>query len=350
MSKFKANYTLYIYSIGLLCFLSACQKPSPQEPVVSVPVTLADSLPSPAHNPISREGVALGKLLFHDPALSGNNSISCATCHVQPLGYADGQTLSTLGSSQQALSRHTLPLINLAWRKELFWDGGVKNLESVAFAPLLHPDEMAQNLKELPQELRQRKEYRLRFKTVFGSDSITNAMIARALAQYQRTLISGNSKYDRFIKDAAGFSELELKGLELFTKNCSGCHPPPFFTDDDYHHIGLDSVYQEGALGILQGRFRITRDSTDMGKFRTPTLRNVTATAPYMHDGRYPTLQHVLNHYREKVLPVPSLDPALLQDPQKPGLSLSSTEQTALIAFLHTLTDSAFLYQPSSVK
>lgn len=323
-------------------------QPENQRLQLDIPENLPQSVLSPSRNPISKEGIALGRMLFYDPVLSADNKVSCATCHRKSLAFSDGVALSRQGVSGDILLRHSPVLINLAWHNGYFWDGGAHDLESQVFGPLTHPDEMAQDLGQLTEELQGRYDYAARFRNVFN-DTIKSAYITRALAQFVRTLISADSKYDQYIRDeGAGLSEHERKGLKLFDKHCRNCHyygkgHDDFFTDHQYHNNGLDSTFSNDMHeGIFQGRFRITGDSADMGKFKTPALRNVALTAPYMHDGRFETLKDVLDHYDEGVVASSTLDSALYRN-NTPGLDLTRNKKNAIIAFLHTLTDEQFI-------
>ncbi|NJM94785.1 MAG: c-type cytochrome [Cytophagales bacterium] len=308
--------------------------------VLPVPRHLADGVPSPSRNPLSKKGIELGRMLFYDPLLSGNNQVSCATCHRQSLGFADGQALATSGVSGRTLLRHAPALVNLAWHPGLFWDGGASDLESQVFAPLTHADEMDQDLTELMQELKHSRDYEQRFVDVFGAGP-EPAYVARALAQFQRSLVSANSPFDRYLMGQRDLAPLEEQGLHVYEKKCASCHQPPFFTDFEYHNNGLDSSFADSSeLGLFQGRFRITGRADDLGKFKTPTLRNVAASAPYMHDGRLPDLKAVLDHYQKGIISSPSLDSALV------AFTFSDQEVAALLAFLLTLTDDEFLQLP----
>ncbi len=308
--------------------------------------------PEPPHNPTTVAGVALGRRLFYDPALSGNSQVACASCHRQSLAFADGVALSTRGVSGRALLRHVPSLVNTAWAQGLFWDGGATNLESLVFGPIAHPDEMAQTLKDLPAKLAQRPEYPPLFQAAFGTDSITVALVARALAQFQRSIVSFNSRFDRYLTLAqsvgAGqaaaqtFSANEVAGLAVFGAKCASCHPPPMFTDHLYHNNGLDTHFPAHDGGIYLGRFRISGDSAEMGQFKTPTLRNVAITAPYMHDGRFATLAQVVAHYAQGMKKSSTLEKNFQQGSHL-GLALSPSEQIDLITFFNTLTDSSLL-------
>lgn len=296
-------------------------------------------------NPFSEEGVELGRLLFYDKRLSGNNKISCGTCHRQDIAFSDALALANTGISGQTLHRTAPALINLAWANNgLFWDGGSTNLESQAFGPLTSPDEMGQNLAELVAELKAVPDYVSRFRRVF-SDEIKSAYIVRALAQFQRTFISGSALYDKYINKVPGaqLSPTELQGLSLVQQKCQGCHAGQLFTDNNYHNNGLDADFSDDSHeGIYQGRSRITYNPADLGRFKTPTLRNVMLTAPYMHDGRFATIEQVLGHYSNGVQPSPTADPLVMQNGGAAGIPLTTTEKQAIIAFLHTLTDTEF--------
>ncbi len=319
-----------------------------------VPVPDTYTLQVPAHfpappafddNPLSEVGVELGRLLFYDKRLSGNNKISCGTCHRQDLAFSDALALANTGISGQTLHRTAPALINLAWANNgLFWDGGSTNLESQAFGPLTSPDEMGQNLAELVAELNAVSDYVSRFRQVF-KDEIKSAYIVRALAQFQRTFISGSARYDKYVNKVPGvqLSPTELQGLSLIQQKCQGCHAGALFTDDDYHNNGLDADFSDDSHeGIYQGRSRITYNPTDLGKFKTPTLRNVMLTAPYMHDGRFATIEAVLDHYSNGVQVSPTTDPLVMQNGGTAGIPLTITEKLAIIAFLHALTDTEF--------
>ncbi|MCS7018386.1 MAG: cytochrome c peroxidase [Cytophagales bacterium] len=300
-----------------------------------MPLPLGDTVPQPAHNRATVEGVALGKMLFFDKRLSANKQLACVSCHQVEKSFADTAALTTRGVSGKPLMRHAPALINLAWSEHLFWDGGVRNLESLTFSPLRHPDEMAADLPALVAKLQAIPEYRQAFRAAFGTDSITAALISRALAQYQRTLIFANSRYDRVQRGLEQFNSLELEGWKIFQQHCARCHTPPLFTDGKFHRNGLPLPSLIDSAGILLGRQRISLQPADFGKYKTPTLRNIMVTAPYMHNGSLPDIAAVINHYR--TLP----DSARVAH-QLPDVRFRTANTNALIAFLHTLTDSSF--------
>lgn len=297
-------------------------------------------------NPLTKEGIELGRLLFYDTRLSGNNRLSCASCHRQNIAFSDEAALSNIGVSGKTLPRHAPALINLAWANHgLFWDGGSTNLESQAFGPLTSEDEMGQNLSELVYELSQVPDYVKRFKQVFTIE-INAASVVKALAQFERTLISGNAKYDQYVRKEKGaiLTMEELEGLSLVNAKCRSCHAGELFTDDQYHNNGIDRDFSNDMLdGIYQGRYRISYDLADLGKFRTPTLRNVLLTAPYMHDGRFDTIEEVLEHYHSGVKVSSTTDALLFQNSGEAGIPLSTKDKKAIIAFFGTLTDNSFI-------
>ena len=309
-----------------------------REPVqLDLPKNLGKRVPSPERNPLTQPGIALGKRLFFDPILSGNNQIACGTCHVPALAFSDGKVRS-VGASGKPLLRSTPALINLAFMDGYFWDGGAKDLESQVFGPLTSPDEMGQSPADLVVELSVHPTYVKAFAEAF-SDGLTIANIVRAIAQYERSLVSASSRYDHFVRNEPGgdLDPEERLGMARFSARCASCHVPDFFTDFGYHNNGLDDAYPEQDERVAWGRGRITHAPSDIGKYKTPTLRSVALTAPYMHDGRFATLRDVLDHYRHGVKPSKTLDP-LLAGPAEP---MDDAEARAIVAFLGTLTDDA---------
>lgn len=280
-------------AILVIFFILSCS-PQPKEVAFELSPYFADSIPYPQRNKFTPEGIALGKKLFFETKLSANNQVSCATCHLPDFAFSDTTAKTNRGISGKKLERNTPTLLNIAWAgKGLFWDGGAADLESLVFAPLAHQDEMGQDLKKLPQKLLSTKDYRSLFYQVFYQDTITNALIARALAQYVRTLTSEKTKYDLWVQDKAQFSKTEIKGYEIFEQQCASCHPPPLFSDHDFHKIS------EQANDFFLGRFRITADSADTGKFKTPNLRSLALSAPYLHDGSAENIQIAIKKHTQ---------------------------------------------------
>jgi cytochrome c peroxidase len=333
------------------CF-AACRKTDTSRGPIPVPQEVPAFFPTPAaniDNPLTQEGIELGRQLFYDKRLSGLNPLSCASCHHPDLAFTDGVALSQIGASGLPLHRNAPALFNMAWNSNgFFWDGGSTNLESQAFAPLTSPDEMHQNLFQLIDELKAVPDYVRRFEEAFSDGQISTGNIARALAQFQRTLVSAGSRYDRYRRrEGASLNTQELQGLQLVQQRCASCHDGELFTDNKYHNNGIDADFSnEDAEGIYQGRFRVTRNPADLGKFRTPSLRNLLFTAPYMHDGRFATLQEVLDHYDHGVKESTTLDPEMRQRAGQAGIPLDNNEKQAIIQYLATLTDTAFARNP----
>jgi cytochrome c peroxidase len=315
------------------------QKPTPYS--LDIPSSLPP-MSIPSSNPLTVEGIALGRKLFYDPILSGNNVQSCSNCHIQNTGFAEPFQHSTGIDGIQG-NRNAMPLINLGYQPNYFWDGGAADLESQALGPVANPIEMHETWENAVSELRNHAEYPGLFKKAFGIDQITSQFVVRALAQFERTMISGNSKYDRYVVGQENLSSQELLGLQIFTDpqkgDCNHCHVlGSTFSDFEYRNTGLDSI------PVDEGRFRITWNNSDKGKFKTPSLRNIEVTAPYMHDGRFMTLLECVEHYNSGFHYAPNLD-ANLYTVVKGRMSLSEME--AVVAFMKTLTDHEFLSNPN---
>lgn len=346
----RAIIILPLIIAGSLACRKAEDPPStPGDYNPGVPWNIDVSVPTVDRNPFSKKKIELGRMLFYDPILSSDNSISCATCHMQEKAFTDGIALSSLGVSGKQLFRHSPGLINVAWMPGLFWEGGAKDLESLAFGPITNPDEMGQDLRELENELNAHRDYPDLFEKAFGIQDISRVEVARALAQFQRILISGNSKYDQWVRSEnnISLSDAEERGLELFRQKCSSCHATDLFTDNGFHNNGLDDDFSNTSHEmIFLGRFRITFDSADLGAFKTPTLRNIMITAPYMHDGRFENIDDVLDHYSSGIKFSPSLDEILKDENSAVRMDLTLSEREDLKSFLNTLTDQDFLTNP----
>jgi cytochrome c peroxidase len=343
-SKVSFSKTGLVFILVGAGFLYACKEPTVENekkaPEYFIPVYSSSlrqqDFPQPARNRLSKEGVELGKALFFDPGLSADGTVSCAGCHLPEKAFSDGVALTTKGVSGKALHRHSPSLFNLAWHEGLFWDGGANDLESMVFGPLTHPDEMARDLKDVINYINNHEKYPQMFQQAFLTDTVTSSAIGRSLAQFMRTILSDHSRYDLWIQNKITLSTEELKGYKVYQEQCSSCHTEGLFTDLKYHNNGLDLVYANPAEleGLFQGRYRITLDSQDMGAYKTPSLRNLSLTAPYMHDGRFTSLEDVLDHYAEGIQSNKTLAPQL-----RNGILLSAREKVQLMAFLNTLND-----------
>ncbi|MDR6943764.1 cytochrome-c peroxidase [Mucilaginibacter pocheonensis] len=336
----------FVVGAGLL-FLAAVSSFSSNasgsaDPADSLLFRTPKNFPAPVYNfqgnHLTEAGFKLGRKLFYDPILSSDKSISCANCHQQFASFAQLDHPVSHGVDDCLGTRNTPTLINLAWEKEFMWDGGVNHIEISSMNALTNPCEMANNLPEIVKRLKQSESYPALFKQVFQTDEINSQLFFKAITQFIGTLVSANSKYDQVIRheNGAKFTDPELSGYALFKTNCAACHSEPLFTDQSYRNKGLDLKSDDA------GRDSITHLASDHGKFRVPTLRNVEVSSPYMHDGRFNTLEEVLEHYNSGVHNAPNLDPLLKQNGHL-GISLNKQQQSQLIAFLKTLTDRQFL-------
>ncbi len=285
-----------------------------------------DSIPFPVDNPYTPEKAALGKMLFFDTRLSRDGNLNCATCHNPTYGW-EVPFGRAIGAGGKPLGRHTPTVINLAWTKDFFWDGRAGSLEEQAGGPIQAPAEMDLKLSEAVQRLQVIKGYQDAFARAFGAEGITEATILKAIATYERTVVTADTLFDRWIGgDENALPESAKRGFALFTgkANCSACHSGWNFTDDKFHDIGLASN-DEGRMGV-------TRSEADRHAFKTPGLREIAARAPYMHDGGIATLEAVIAYYMTGGIRRPTL-----AEEVRP-LALSQQEITDLLAFLRSLS------------
>lgn len=294
---------------------------------------------------LTNEGVAFGKQLFFDKNLSSNKEVSCATCHFPELAFTHKISLANNGVSGNTLARHSPALFNLMWQDAFFWDGGAKNLEAQVLGPLTHSDEMNAELTEVLDYIIASEHYTKLYQAAFPKEDIKVKNIMQAIAQFEKTLISSNSWYDQSLTGQYVLTSNEKNGQLLFETNCASCHAAPLFQDQSYHNNGLDASFDYDFEDERLGRNRITNNPDDLGKYKTPSLRNIEVSAPYMHDGRFATLEDVLNHYSEGLTEGPSLDKSL--PIANNGFQFSNKEKSDIIAFLKTLTDPTFLNNPN---
>jgi cytochrome c peroxidase len=308
--------------------------------------------PIPLDNATTNEGVALGRMLFYDPILSGNGTQSCASCHLQSRAFTDAERYSR-GIDGSIGNRNAMPLFNLMWNPTFFWDGRDSSLEQQALHPIENPIEMKAKLEDVITKLNNHPSYPDLFNKAFGSKVITKQNLAKAIAQFERTIISCNSRYDKieanpFDKDT--FTTAELRGKLIFEGNnpstdgdCIHCHTAgTTFSDYGFKNNGLNEI------PLDSGRYYVTKKLSDIGKFKTPSLRNIALTAPYMHDGRFNTLEEVMDHYNTGFHATSQyLDPVMQVQVQG---RLTKTQRNDVIAFLNTLTDSTLITNPAYSK
>lgn len=292
----------------------------------------------PSDNPQTKEGIALGKKLFYDPILSGSGTLACAGCHAPQNSFSSTAMVGT---------RNAKVIVNLAWNTDgFFWDGRAPQFEDQAYQPVVHPLEMQTTWPAAVARLQASTEYPTLFKKAFGTTTIDSTLVVKAIAQFERTLISGDSKFDKYLRQETTLTSQELAGYNLFMTekaDCFHCHGSPqnpLWTDNKYYNNGLDSVFTD------VGREKVTNNPNDRGKFRSPTVRNLVFTAPYMHDGRFNTIDEVIDHYNSGMVNSPTLNSLLAGHLSQGGLQLTTQEKQSLKAFLLTLTDSSFVTNP----
>jgi cytochrome c peroxidase len=286
-----------------------------------------------ANNPLTEEGFQLGKKLFYDGRLSKDGNFACASCHQQFAAFATYDHDLSHGFHDQFTTRNAPGLFNLAWAKLYNWDGGVNHIELQALSPMTAPNEMAENVDSVLHKLRKDTTYLRMFKAAFGSSLINSQRMLKALAQFTGSLISSDSKYDKVKRGEATFNPTEARGYELFKARCNTCHSEPLFTDYSLRNNGL-------ALSDFlkdYGRMRITSNPADSLKFKVPSLRNLSVTFPYMHDGRLYSLYNVIDHYSRGMIQSPTLDSSL-----RKGIPFTTQEKNDIVYFLHTLNDTTF--------
>ena len=309
---------------------------SSESPQSDMPIGLSVLVPTPVDNPWTSEKIDLGRRLFFDDGLSGDGTVACASCHSPDLAFTDGRA-KAVGISKQSGRRNAPSLHNIAFRRSLFWDGRRGSLEEQALDPITNPVEMGNTLRAVVEYLTSDAEYPEMFERAYGSPNITLKRISQALASYERSLFSGGSAYDRYVtlNDDSALSESARRGLSLFTgkARCSHCHDQPFFTDQRFHNTGVSW----GQEPLDQGRYEQTGKEKDKGRFKVPSLRDISRTAPYMHDGSMKTLEAVVEFYSRGGNSNPFLDKTI-----KP-LHLTERDVEDLIEFLQSLTDERFM-------
>lgn len=307
----------------------------------------------PDDNPMTEQGVKLGRMLFFDPIISVDSSMTCASCHLPAQSFTDGLAKS-VGVVGLETPRSSMALVNLSLLNgDIFWDGRAASLEEQALLPIEAHDELNDSWENVELKLRRHPDYPRLFRAAFGIEypsEITRDLAVKAIAQFERILVSSNSKYDQVVwRNEGEFTEQEEEGFDLFLiedfqdlshPGCTHCHLGPNLTDNQFHNNGLDEVSDFTDFADF-GRGGANNVVFDNGKFRTPTLRNIALTAPYMHDGRFQTLEEVIDHYATGGHGFENENANLR------SFELTTEEKQALVAFLHTLTDTSFINNPA---
>lgn len=355
----KNKLTFFIVACaGLAVFLNGCKKhdpylddykPTPYE--LKIPQGFPD-MEIPADNPMTVEGVELGRKLFYDEILSLDYTISCGSCHAPNAAFSDHNQYSA-GVNGTLGNRQAMAIINVGWSYGFFWDGRAATLEQQVLGPVPNPVEMHLEWQNAVQRLQNHASYPYLFKKAFNTYEINKELVAKAIAQFMRTMISGNSKFDKIMRFEDNFTPEEAYGYDLFMRDkneaagivgadCFHCHPAPvyFQLNTEYMNNGLDASFTDLGRGGWNG------NAGDYGKFKTPTLRNIELSYPYMHDGRFATLDEVIEHYSTGVVSSATISP-LMKEVDNGGLLLPAYEKTCLKAFLKTLTDWDFINNPA---
>lgn len=305
------------------------------------PFVAPENWPKPAYdfrkNPLTSDKVALGRVLFYDPVLSQNSTISCASCHSVYNAFTHVDHALSHGIEDRIGTRNSPTLMNLAWHQSYMWDGAINHLDMQALAPISHPKEMNEKIETVVVKLQASATYRQLFYKAYGDSAVTGEHILKAIAQFLLTLVSAESKYDSVMRKQTSFTVQEQNGYQLFKQYCSSCHTEPLFTNLQFENNGLPV---DTTLNDF-GRMGITKNAQDSLRFKVPTLRNIEFSFPYMHDGRFKKLSQVLNHYTTGVRQGKTLSKQL----QQPVI-LTSNEKVDVLAFLLTLTDRHFLFNP----
>lgn len=331
------SFYIFFFLFGFLWVLYSFTQDKKDELKFVVPKGWPQPVYDISKNQITEAGFKLGRKLFFEPGLSRDSSINCSSCHLQFTGFTHVDHALSHGINGLKGIRNSPSLFNLAWSKNFMWDGAVNNLEVQPLSPITNPVEMDNTLQNVVDRLSSSASYRQHFKEAFGDTSITGQRILKAIAQFVVLFESYNSKYDKYMRHEEGneFSDQEKKGLQLFRNLCASCHKEPLFTTGDFENNGLPVDVELND----KGRMKITSDLNDYLKFKVPSLRNIVVSYPYMHDGRFKSLEQVLDHYAKGIIQSSTLAPQLREK-----LTLSEDDKKDIIAFLKTLTDNEFLF------
>lgn len=319
---------LFLIVIGLVqCKKDEAKLKDTPDPVTAVEMFIPPHFPQaiiPEDNPLTEEGIELGRRLYYDKKLHPDGNQSCADCHIQQYGFA-------------SVPANALPHVNLAWSTSFLWNGKLDG--SLEDAMLF---EITDFFPVETSTFQNDPEYVEMFEAAFGTEVVSKDLMSKAMAQFLRTVVSYNSKYDKFFRGEVQLSESEYRGYLLFNSesgDCFHCHALPLLADNQFHNTGLDSVFDASNWG----RYEVTGIKTDKGKFKTPTLRNVALTPPYMHDGRFQSLEEVVEFYNSQTLNSSTLDPIMTKPGKELGLQLSASDKADLVAFLKTFNDPILL-------
>ncbi len=296
-----------------------------------------------ANNPLTEKGFELGKKIFYDGRLASDGVVACGFCHLQENAFTHhGHTFSH-GVGDGVGTRNAPPIQNMAYQTQFFWDGAANHIELLSMGPISNEIEMNGNIINIINMMKNDADYKKLYSQAFPNKEINSEYMLKALGQFMTMLTSSNSRFDKYRRNETGgtLSAEEIEGYKVFNLKCASCHATDIFTDNSFRNNGLPI---NPAIKDV-GRFRVTEQENDKYKFKVPSLRNIEKTAPYMHDGRFYTLEGVLDHYSNGVVNTPNLDTSLSKNGTL-GIPISTTEKSQLVAFLKTLTDNEFLTNP----
>ncbi len=331
----KKTVTILFLFAGVLIAMYPVDQPRPLK--LEIPAGWPQPYDIFKNNQPTDAGFLLGRKLFYDGRLSRNGQFPCSSCHEQRAAFATFDHDFSHGFNNQFTTRNAPTLQNLAWQSSFHWDGKFHDLPSQAVSPMTAPNEMAANVDSVIIVLKKDKRYPGLFAKAFGTKEVNSERMFKALSQFMGMMVSADSKYDQMKKGTVKFNSSEEHGYKVFQQHCQACHPPPLFTDNSFRNNGLEIDPYHNDIG----RMTITGLSNDSLKFRVPSLRNVGVSQPFMHDGRFYSLESVVDHYTRGIRNSPTLDSILL----KP-IVLSPREKYDLVKFLYTLTDSTFISDP----
>jgi cytochrome c peroxidase len=343
MKRVRVLYKALTGIVVVFLVLAGCSKdpdfaatdPIEEDIKFYVPVNWPAPVYNFENNTLSNAGFELGRKLFFETRLSRDNSVSCGTCHQPFAAFSHLDHPISHGIENKLGTRNSPPLFNLNWHPSFFWDGGVNHIESQPINPILNPVEMDETVANVIEKLKADAVYRSMFKKAFGDETINSQRTFKALAQFMGMLISENSRYDKYVRGVVGgeMNASELAGLAVFRSKCATCHKEPLFSDFSMRNNGLPVTTVNDS-----GRAHITRELADLYKFKVPSLRNLKYTYPYMHDGRFGSLEAVLDYYTTTAHNSGVVDPAI----GSTGITLTTQNKTDLLNFLNTLNDEAF--------
>jgi cytochrome c peroxidase len=329
-----------IYYSFLILLLIQCTKKEAILTIADEGFVAPSNFPSILYNfnenPYSNEKRDLGRKLFYDARLSRDNSISCGSCHQQAAFFAHAGHRVSHGIENKLGTRNSPVLFNMAWQSSFFWDGGVGDLDFFHVNPIQNPVEMDETIPNIIEKLKTDNNYLSLFKTAFGSSEITPIRFNQALSIFLISIVSNQSKYDEYLAGKTSLTTDENEGLQLFNQKCADCHSGILFTDFSFKNNGLETTSD-------LGRYRVSVIDSDSFKFKVPSLRNIEKSSPYMHDGRFSTLEEVLNHYSNGVVNTTTTLDATLKSNTTLGIPLTDEEKGKIISFLKTLTDTKLL-------